>query len=201
MLQTARACNGCGGCRTQADSERMCPIFRFSPVRRNHAASQSESDAGDPDRSTGCHAAQVRGTQERGRPVRQLPPMPLGMPRQRRHSTPDDRMQGAVRGRQRAVDHRLVSHASGSSRRLGQPVPPGRQLGRWQSHGPLAGRKAAGHRAGSQTAARRSSQFSAASRPAATHAPHAPQRPKGALLSSTSTPTGSTRNWPTRWWP
>ena len=31
VLQTARACNGCGGCRTQADNERMCPIFRFGP--------------------------------------------------------------------------------------------------------------------------------------------------------------------------
>ena len=27
----ARACNGCGACRTHATSERMCPIFRFAP--------------------------------------------------------------------------------------------------------------------------------------------------------------------------
>ncbi len=29
---TARSCNGCGGCRTQTDSLRMCPIFRFAPA-------------------------------------------------------------------------------------------------------------------------------------------------------------------------
>jgi anaerobic glycerol-3-phosphate dehydrogenase C subunit len=28
---TARNCNGCGRCRTQAANERMCPIFRLSP--------------------------------------------------------------------------------------------------------------------------------------------------------------------------
>ena len=27
----ARACNGCGACRTHSTSERMCPIFRFAP--------------------------------------------------------------------------------------------------------------------------------------------------------------------------
>lgn len=29
--QVARMCHGCGDCRTQAPSERMCPIFRYSP--------------------------------------------------------------------------------------------------------------------------------------------------------------------------
>lgn len=28
---TARTCNGCGDCRTQMASERMCPIFRYGP--------------------------------------------------------------------------------------------------------------------------------------------------------------------------
>ncbi|MEQ8785566.1 MAG: anaerobic glycerol-3-phosphate dehydrogenase subunit C [Pirellulaceae bacterium] len=28
----ARACNGCGRCRTTSASERMCPIFRFAPA-------------------------------------------------------------------------------------------------------------------------------------------------------------------------
>jgi FAD/FMN-containing dehydrogenase/Fe-S oxidoreductase len=28
---TARACNGCGACRTQLPDERMCPIFRYGP--------------------------------------------------------------------------------------------------------------------------------------------------------------------------
>ncbi len=32
ILQVARACNGCGGCRSQAAGERMCPIFRFLPT-------------------------------------------------------------------------------------------------------------------------------------------------------------------------
>lgn len=27
----ARACNGCGGCRTLSDEDRMCPIFRYAP--------------------------------------------------------------------------------------------------------------------------------------------------------------------------
>ena len=31
LVQTTRACNGCGRCRTQSDTERMCPIFRFAP--------------------------------------------------------------------------------------------------------------------------------------------------------------------------
>jgi FAD/FMN-containing dehydrogenase/Fe-S oxidoreductase len=31
MLMTARACNGCGRCRTLSPEERMCPIFRFAP--------------------------------------------------------------------------------------------------------------------------------------------------------------------------
>lgn len=31
MAHSARVCNGCGACRTQSDSARMCPIFRFSP--------------------------------------------------------------------------------------------------------------------------------------------------------------------------
>ena len=31
MAHAARACNGCGRCRTQAPEERMCPIFRFAP--------------------------------------------------------------------------------------------------------------------------------------------------------------------------
>jgi FAD/FMN-containing dehydrogenase/Fe-S oxidoreductase len=31
LMQTARACNGCGGCRSQLQGERMCPIYRFSP--------------------------------------------------------------------------------------------------------------------------------------------------------------------------
>ncbi len=31
VMLTARACNGCGRCRTQAPDERMCPIFRASP--------------------------------------------------------------------------------------------------------------------------------------------------------------------------
>ena len=28
----ARSCNGCGGCRSQSESLRMCPIFRFAPA-------------------------------------------------------------------------------------------------------------------------------------------------------------------------
>jgi FAD/FMN-containing dehydrogenase/Fe-S oxidoreductase len=31
VLAAARACNGCGRCRTQAPDERMCPIFRMAP--------------------------------------------------------------------------------------------------------------------------------------------------------------------------
>lgn len=31
VAYAARACNGCGRCRTQLASERMCPIFRFAP--------------------------------------------------------------------------------------------------------------------------------------------------------------------------
>jgi len=31
IAQTARSCNGCGACRSQAAGVRMCPIFRFSP--------------------------------------------------------------------------------------------------------------------------------------------------------------------------
>jgi FAD/FMN-containing dehydrogenase/Fe-S oxidoreductase len=31
ITHTARTCNGCGRCRTQIPSERMCPIFRFAP--------------------------------------------------------------------------------------------------------------------------------------------------------------------------
>ncbi len=31
VLQAARACNGCGRCRTQSPEERMCPIFRLAP--------------------------------------------------------------------------------------------------------------------------------------------------------------------------
>ena len=30
----ARACNGCGECRTQSPEERMCPIFRFARAKR-----------------------------------------------------------------------------------------------------------------------------------------------------------------------
>jgi FAD/FMN-containing dehydrogenase/Fe-S oxidoreductase len=32
IVQTARSCNGCGTCRTQVESVRMCPIFRFAPA-------------------------------------------------------------------------------------------------------------------------------------------------------------------------
>lgn len=31
MAHAARACNGCGSCRTLHESERMCPIFRIAP--------------------------------------------------------------------------------------------------------------------------------------------------------------------------
>jgi FAD/FMN-containing dehydrogenase/Fe-S oxidoreductase len=31
ITATARACNGCGRCRTQSPDERMCPIFRLAP--------------------------------------------------------------------------------------------------------------------------------------------------------------------------
>ncbi len=31
MAHMARACNGCGSCRSQAPDVRMCPIFRFAP--------------------------------------------------------------------------------------------------------------------------------------------------------------------------
>ena len=31
MAHTARACNGCAACRTQAENLRMCPIYRFAP--------------------------------------------------------------------------------------------------------------------------------------------------------------------------
>ncbi len=31
MAHAARNCNGCGACRSQEASERMCPIFRFAP--------------------------------------------------------------------------------------------------------------------------------------------------------------------------
>lgn len=31
LTLAARACNGCGGCRTLAEDTRMCPIFRFAP--------------------------------------------------------------------------------------------------------------------------------------------------------------------------
>jgi FAD/FMN-containing dehydrogenase/Fe-S oxidoreductase len=31
LMYAARACNGCGRCRTQGREERMCPIFRFAP--------------------------------------------------------------------------------------------------------------------------------------------------------------------------
>ncbi|MEZ6104272.1 MAG: anaerobic glycerol-3-phosphate dehydrogenase subunit C [Pirellulaceae bacterium] len=32
ILHTTRACNGCGACRSQAATERMCPVFRFAPA-------------------------------------------------------------------------------------------------------------------------------------------------------------------------
>ena len=32
IAYTARTCNGCGACRTQAAGSRMCPIFRFAPA-------------------------------------------------------------------------------------------------------------------------------------------------------------------------
>ncbi len=35
IVQTARSCNGCGTCRTQADAVRMCPIFRFAPAEES----------------------------------------------------------------------------------------------------------------------------------------------------------------------
>ncbi|HVX11867.1 MAG TPA: anaerobic glycerol-3-phosphate dehydrogenase subunit C [Pirellulales bacterium] len=35
ILQMARACNGCGSCRAQDASVRMCPIFRFGQVEEN----------------------------------------------------------------------------------------------------------------------------------------------------------------------
>jgi Fe-S oxidoreductase len=35
MEQTARACNGCGACRTQSADTRMCPIFRFAPAEES----------------------------------------------------------------------------------------------------------------------------------------------------------------------
>lgn len=31
VAQAARACNGCGACRSQAAGVRMCPVFRFAP--------------------------------------------------------------------------------------------------------------------------------------------------------------------------
>ncbi len=34
-LHAARACNGCGICRTQAAGTRMCPIFRFAPAEES----------------------------------------------------------------------------------------------------------------------------------------------------------------------
>jgi FAD/FMN-containing dehydrogenase/Fe-S oxidoreductase len=35
IMQAARACNGCGVCRTQAETERMCPIFRIAPAEES----------------------------------------------------------------------------------------------------------------------------------------------------------------------
>ncbi|HEX3871840.1 MAG TPA: FAD-binding and (Fe-S)-binding domain-containing protein, partial [Pirellulales bacterium] len=35
MLQMARACNGCGACRSQSRETRMCPIFRFAPAEES----------------------------------------------------------------------------------------------------------------------------------------------------------------------
>ncbi len=32
IAETARRCNGCGACRTQASDTRMCPIFRVAPA-------------------------------------------------------------------------------------------------------------------------------------------------------------------------
>ncbi|MFM8930386.1 MAG: substrate-binding domain-containing protein, partial [Gemmataceae bacterium] len=32
LMETARDCNGCGGCRSTAPGERMCPIFRVEPT-------------------------------------------------------------------------------------------------------------------------------------------------------------------------
>ena len=31
IVHTARSCNGCGACRSQANDVRMCPIFRYTP--------------------------------------------------------------------------------------------------------------------------------------------------------------------------
>ena len=31
IVHTARSCNGCGACRSQAAGVRMCPVFRFAP--------------------------------------------------------------------------------------------------------------------------------------------------------------------------
>ena len=35
MAQVARACNGCGACRSQAAEVRMCPVFRFAPAEES----------------------------------------------------------------------------------------------------------------------------------------------------------------------
>jgi Fe-S oxidoreductase len=35
VLQAARDCNGCGGCRSQMSDVRMCPIFRFAPAEES----------------------------------------------------------------------------------------------------------------------------------------------------------------------
>lgn len=31
LAESARACNGCGACRTRSEEARMCPIFRYAP--------------------------------------------------------------------------------------------------------------------------------------------------------------------------
>ena len=48
IAQAARACNGCGACRSQLADVRMCPIFRFAPAEESLAAGQGQPDAGHP---------------------------------------------------------------------------------------------------------------------------------------------------------
>ncbi len=72
----ARSCNGCGSCRTQSESMRMCPIFRFAPAEEASPRAQSQShaelvDAAYQSRGSGDGRAQA----SRG-PLCQLLPVP-----------------------------------------------------------------------------------------------------------------------------
>ena len=199
MLEMASACHGCGACRTLDPALRMCPSFRALAERSGLAAVAGQPGPPGGDRGGRSPALGQRRDEGARRPVHPLQALPLGVPLGGGCLQPDAGGQGGLCGAARPAAERLDLLPAGDVGAAGQPIPDPDQLPPDPALVPRTPGTAPGRLEAPGACRASGGRRSRAAPPGwAWTSPARSSPARGSSISSTSSPTTTTRSWPRR---